>query len=369
MLLILWRRFMQPLKKLDIVLTVYNQERLIQRVLNGIISNTTTPFNLILIFDGCTDQTENNARDFLRRVNNRSNLKKLITGTTNNVFETKANNTAFKKVTSEYFITIQDDMIVKEYSWEKRLTYPLRRFEDVFAVTARGAQDVLPGDGSQEVYANTADRQLGLPRNIFAIRDVINRGPIAFRTSSLKQLSYLDEDFAPYILDDADLSLRAWEKYKWRVGAFWIEYESKVGWGKTRSKGQSDFFNKANSKNTLLLYKKHSKYINSGRKHSIDITINDTEIDLVRSKNKKIIEKGNTLTILNDFLKKNGINLAPLRLKIISFKGSWRLKQLQENSLNDDGIFLTTLVIMLEDGQISSNQFDRALKRQYNKIV
>lgn len=271
----------EKLEVVDIVISSYNQEKLIERVLDGIVKNTITPFNFILVFDGCTDNTQMVALNFLdakKRSGQAGKLQNITVRETQNVFETKANNVGFRLVTTPYFITVQDDMVVDEYAWEKRLTYPLRRFDDVFAVTARGAQDLVPTDGFTEKYTLVAERQFGLPRHIFAVRDVINRGPVAFKTESLKKLNYLNEAYAPYILDDADLCLRAWEKFNWRAGAFWINYVSELSWGKTRAKGSTVNATEVNQRNVERLYKDHREYIEQNVKHSVDYKIDDRDI-------------------------------------------------------------------------------------------
>lgn len=271
----------ERLEKLDIVISIFNQEKLIERVLGGVIKNTITPFRFILIFDGCTDNTQKVAENFLAKRKKKKDiglLQDVIVRVTPNLYETKANNVGFKLVETPYFITIQDDMVIAEYAWEKRLTYPLRRFDDIFAVTSRGAQDLLPSDGFVERYTYTADRQFGLKRNIFAVRDVINRGPVAFKTECLKKLDFLNESYAPCNLDDADLCLRAWKKYGWRAGVLWINYISKSSWGKARAKDSTMNVNSSNQKNIWRLYSDHHDYIESGAKHSIDYRIEDRDI-------------------------------------------------------------------------------------------
>ena len=42
----------------SIILTVHNKDWLIEKVLEGIILNTRTPYELIIIIDGCTDNSE-----------------------------------------------------------------------------------------------------------------------------------------------------------------------------------------------------------------------------------------------------------------------------------------------------------------------
>ncbi|HEY4503955.1 MAG TPA: glycosyltransferase family A protein [Candidatus Paceibacterota bacterium] len=270
-----------PLTKIDIVLSVFNQEKLIRKVLGGIFKNTTTPFNLILIFDGCTDKTEKKVFEYLKKHTPKL-LNTIIIDHASNVYETKANNIGFKKAKEEYMLTLQDDMVINELGWERRLTYPLRKFDNVIAVTSRVAQDVglMENLEGHEYFTNKTGRESNnLPRNIFAIRDTINRGPVAFNMKHLKSMNYLDESYAPSDLDDADLCLRAWREKKLICGVFWIDYISKPKWGKARAKDSNMYADNHIPKNATRLKDTHQDYIKSQIKHSEDIIIPESEID------------------------------------------------------------------------------------------
>lgn len=311
------------LREIDVVLSIFNQEKLIERVLYGIFRNTSTPFNLILIFDGCTDRTEKRALKYIKRYKPR-NLKNLIIERAPNVYETKANNIGFRLAKNEYMLTLQDDMVIDEYGWEKRLTFPIRRFGDIIAVSSRTAQDVglLENPEDQNYFINQTSRELGtLPRNVFAVRDTINRGPIAFDMKYLRMFEFLNEDYAPSDLDDADLCLRAWENKKLRCGAFWIKYISDLKWGKARSK-ESDMYKWNHiSKNALKLRKDHKDYIESKIKHSEDIIIEDDEIDYETRKSGFII------SIKNILIYPIRINVTAIKDNIKNILRPWKRKK------------------------------------------
>ena len=71
----------------SIVLTVHNQEGIIKKILSGIEENTEGSYELIIILDGCTDNSE---KDVIEYVNNSSLKDKTIIKYTNNIFENKA---------------------------------------------------------------------------------------------------------------------------------------------------------------------------------------------------------------------------------------------------------------------------------------
>lgn len=272
-----------PLEKIDILITIFNQEEIIERVLYGVLKNTTTSFNLILVFDGCTDRTKPRAEKYLKHVTS-SFLREIIVRDTPNLFETRANNYGFKLSTCKYLITIQDDMVIREYGWERRLTLPLRKFNDVLAVSARSAQDVVEiGNGGKEKYANQAAFETNtLRRDVFAVRDVGIRGPLALRMDYLKELNYLNDAYAPCALDDTELSLRAWRDKRYKIGVFGINFLSKKEWSKVSAPDSTMKTWESWRRNLEQLYIDHGAYIDSGIKHTEDHMIPDNEIDYER---------------------------------------------------------------------------------------
>ncbi len=270
---------MDPLDLIDIVISIYNQEKNIELLFYTLFLHTTTPFQLILVFDGCTDASKDVALRYIEHFKPRL-LKKLIVRETPNLFETKANNVGFKLSDAEYMITLQDDVFINETGWERRLTYPLRKFDSVFAVTARIAQDIEKMSLEEERYMNRMGSELGtLPRDVFAVRDVLNRGPVAFRMSYLRTLNFLNESYAPCNLDDADISLRGWNEHRWLVGVFAIRYFSPLEWGKTRAKDSTMDVWGSNQKNKIQLMQDHGAYLATGEKHDREYIIPETEID------------------------------------------------------------------------------------------
>jgi glycosyltransferase involved in cell wall biosynthesis len=49
----------------SIILTVHNKDWLIERVIEGIYKYTTEPYELIVVIDGCTDNSEKIIWDYL----------------------------------------------------------------------------------------------------------------------------------------------------------------------------------------------------------------------------------------------------------------------------------------------------------------
>ena len=113
----------------SIILTVHNKGWLIDKVIQNIHKNTVGSYELIIVLDGCTDNSE---EVVLENVHRDATILYAA-----NVFETTANNIGLRRATGEKVIIVQDDMVITEEGWNKRLQKPFDRFDDVFAVTAR----------------------------------------------------------------------------------------------------------------------------------------------------------------------------------------------------------------------------------------
>jgi len=132
----------------SIVLTVHNKGWLLPRVLEGILKNTSGRFELIIVLDGCSDNSKQVAKQYLGA----STVPNLILETPD-IFETLANNVGLRRASGDCCILIQDDMVVQEQDWNLHLAKPVEKFSDVFAVTAmlRTTGDTIKTISKKEV--------------------------------------------------------------------------------------------------------------------------------------------------------------------------------------------------------------------------
>ena len=118
----------------SIILTVHNKGWLVEDVMKGIYENTHGDYELIVVLDGCSDNSEGIVLSNMKEENTTIIYE-------DDVFETKANNAGLRIAKGEYVIIVQDDMIIREDGWNKRMEKPFREFDDVFAVTSRTAHN------------------------------------------------------------------------------------------------------------------------------------------------------------------------------------------------------------------------------------
>lgn len=230
-------------------------------MLAGIECNTSEATReLIIIFDGCTDNSES--------IVTRTILGSRLFPITKfmfapDVFEVKANNIGLRESTQPYCMIIQDDMVIQEKDFDKKLLAPFR-FSDTFAVTARTAHDNIIKDGTVH-HINISGRESGLDKGVFSIRDSCNRGPLLLQHDALEKLNYLDENFAPLHLDDHDLCMRAWKELGMVSGAYMIDYRSDYEWGSSHNPKIAKLSNDSWQKNARILMSRHYEALTGGK--------------------------------------------------------------------------------------------------------
>ncbi|MFA5152770.1 MAG: glycosyltransferase [Clostridia bacterium] len=257
----------------SIILTIHDQQDIIQRVVKSIIDNKSEYVKeLIVIFDACKDKSEQYTKEILDKVKDIN----VIYNYADDLYELKCNNIGLKQSTCNYSLIIQDDMIIQEKDFDKRMLKPFI-FPDTFGITSRIAHNYINVSDKNNPIAWTDPvgfdpynaNILPTRREMFTIRDVSNRGPLMLDNEKTEKLNYLDEIFWPLNLDEHDICLRAWINYGWVSGSFWIKWTSKEEWGGTR-KTQEKYlwFEECGRKNKQTLFERHQEYIVSGHKHN-----------------------------------------------------------------------------------------------------
>jgi len=257
----------------SIILTVHNKDFLLKESLTRIKLLTKGIYELIVVLDGCSDTSEEIVNSFVKE----NPEIKILIEYADDVFETKANNIGLKRATSKYVIIIQDDMLMNEEGWNKRLIKPFEKFNDVFAVSANCAHNWQFNPQSKHFgmvedldncwcdilnHVDHAGKVWGLPRDIFAVRQSVNRGPLAINHDDLITMNYFDELFAPLDMDDHDLCFRMMKKLGKKVGCYWTDFISDFSWGGTHtSTGHKSWFYKSNHKNMKIVWERHSDVI------------------------------------------------------------------------------------------------------------
>jgi glycosyltransferase involved in cell wall biosynthesis len=252
---------------ISIIMPIFNQENIISNIIKGILDNSSDNVKeLILIFDACTDDSLNNVLARLVEKPEWMDVKCFIND--EELYEVKCCNIGFKESKCQYSLNMQDDMLIQEKDFDKRLLKPFSVVPNLFAVSSRDAANVkIIGDRID--FYSLVGKDANSPRNLFQVRDIVNRGQILFDNEKLKELNYLDEDFAPFGQDDTEICIRAYKK-GWVVGSYVINYDSPLEWGGTRKSWEiSKLLEKSESKNMKRIIELHSDII-FAEKHNKD---------------------------------------------------------------------------------------------------
>lgn len=261
-------------KSSSIILTIHNKNYLLHKTLSALKDFTDWRFtDIIFVIDGCNDGSLETV-NFWCKENLETIKSKVIVA--DNVFETKANNLGCKESNADYVIFLQDDTLLLEESWNTRLLWPFKRWDDVFSVSGNCAHNWsynTPGidkEGwSTLLRHHDHANKHNTDRSTFYVRDTCNRGPLAIDRKLMAELNYFDEAFAPLSDDDHDLNMRAFKKFKKVSGFFQIFWFSKSEWGGTRDENgkTKQWVLDVNIKNSSLLYERHKDIID---KHTIE---------------------------------------------------------------------------------------------------
>ncbi len=264
-----------------IILTVHNKEKTILRILTNLVDNLSqSTIKIVIILDGCTDNTEIQINKFLKIQKTNLDFELIFT---KDIWETKANNVGLRNVITEYATIVQDDMLIMQKNWDATLLNYLKKF-NLFSISGRAAHE-FGFNNNQFIVKNISGREYPFSnKNIFgkvigkivsifkpywiykyfrffSIRLVANRGPLIIDMKIAKQLNFFDESFAPFELDDVDLCCRAFKEFGLLSATNPIFYYEING---SKKNNFSSRIVSENSilKNSKILLKRHSDLAN-----------------------------------------------------------------------------------------------------------
>ena len=245
---------------ISIILPVHNQAALMPQVLKSIWAcSSSLVKELIIIVDGCTDNTE----QVVREITESWTWVNVVITLAPDVFEVKADNIGLKLSTQPFCMLTQDDIVIEELGFDVRLVKPMLVWDNVFAVGGRMGLDCFIKPDGYLAYANGVSWS-NLGRQTFAVRDVLNRGPLVLRRQMAEALNWLDEAYAPLAMDDCDICMRAYLEHGWLSGCYPVGQRSDLEWGTTRKNEKSRAIQAASElKNTRMFERKYAEALKS----------------------------------------------------------------------------------------------------------
>ena len=131
---------------LTIVLTTFNQELIVGRVIDSILLCSKMLFELIIIDDSSEDKTLSNV---LAKIMNMDLTRSQIVNVsvyrnTISKFETYCDDFGIRQANTNSIIILQSDIVITEQSFDDKLMAVFRYFPDILMVSGRGTESVVP---------------------------------------------------------------------------------------------------------------------------------------------------------------------------------------------------------------------------------
>jgi len=195
--------------KLTLAFGIYNKAAWIEGLLGSWLAHLSGrhEIELILVFDACTDGSE----EIARRVAASYGLPCVLLYA-DDAYEIRCSNMALEKASGDAIVFVQDDNWIYDRGYDDTLAEAMARIERIGAVGLLAGLELQQGLRWQRIeidrphkgvhFHGTGDRALA----VYAV-DAINR-PFAIHVDLLRSLGGLDEAYCPTSYDDLDLSIR-----------------------------------------------------------------------------------------------------------------------------------------------------------------
>jgi glycosyltransferase involved in cell wall biosynthesis len=274
------------------IIPVFNKQDILPMTLEGINNCAAPESKIIIVIDGCTDNSEKIVDDF--KVKKNRNVQKIYMP---DVHMLRSVNAALKIVDPGFSVIMQDDIVLQEPNFEKKLTdlykamgprlgvISLRMASNINSTSFFNrlrSRRLTPMIEEVDCIVKSGEPQsypIGLNENFYPRMSAIN-GPNIVPWSVREKVGILDEALAPYGYDDPDYCLRAM-KAGFINGIYPLNFRSDVEWGGTRrSKSYLNEVRKIHLRNRRYLWGKHGPYIKSLRGNTGCFSTNDPVVSL-----------------------------------------------------------------------------------------
>lgn len=257
--------------RFNYIVTIHNKEDLIEQVLTGILISARENSHIYLVLDGCTDGTESVIDRMLVDCVGIP-VTKLYAP---DVHEIRSLNIGLRSVPQEgdgYNILLQDDVILRERDFEKKVLAVYQHFDGRVGVlsfrhgTNVGldpiANEIFDTDMIESVYGHGAVDEPLLPG--YAIRRMVClRSPQCISFETIRTIGLLNEKYAPCTYDDHDYGLRCLAAGLENV-VYALKTSSKVEWGGMRRSPQPGLV-AVMKRNRRYVYEDHADFVRSLR--------------------------------------------------------------------------------------------------------
>jgi glycosyltransferase involved in cell wall biosynthesis len=253
--------------RFNYIVTIHNKEDLIDRVITGILFCAGDNSHIYLVLDGCTDGTERVVDGLIENYAGLP-ITKLYAP---DVHEILSLNIALRHTPQDgdgYNILVQDDVIIADRNFEKKVLAVNAHFgarvgvlsfrHGINLAIAESVPSIEEIDLIESSYGyGLCDKPL-LPG--FAVeRMICLRSPQCISFSTVREVGFLNEKYAPYTFDDHDYGLRCLQAGLVNV-VYSVPVRSRVEWGGMRRKPQPGVA-AIMKRNRAYVYQDHENFI------------------------------------------------------------------------------------------------------------
>jgi len=242
---------------LTLAIPVCNQAEIIESILDTLFQSLILPSKIILVLDACFDDTEIKIKKFLLNRNKLSEqvLDVTILKSTEDLFEATCEAICLKFTSTDYFVSLQSDIYMKDPTFFDRAIAAMIKFPDIAGISGKAVVPIYPSFifpfkkgllrsilnfptrligkgplflgrfGSPHIYFGDVSRPQATvmrfskrTRQTIFLGQSIIRGPILWRTSSLFEVGGINHKSYFLGWDDYDVSYRLWKVLNQRVG-------------------------------------------------------------------------------------------------------------------------------------------------------
>lgn len=266
------------------IIPTFNKESMIGKVIEGIHNcvSKTMDYKIIFIIDGCTDNTENILKEYIR---SEELQDKVVLLYADDVHEILSLNYGLAYIRDnlnpephDLIFTVQDDVVLQENNIDIIFKNLFEAYPDLGYVSMRIGANIHSSSGT--VYeSNRIESEFGhwkngafldytkVSYNELHIKEIVIRSPTCMLWKRYQEVGFYDENLAPCGYDCHDISIRLNEA-GYKNAVYVMKYSSEIEWGSMRSNPESKYNTKVGEiyeRNRRYLATKHKKYFESKR--------------------------------------------------------------------------------------------------------
>jgi glycosyltransferase involved in cell wall biosynthesis len=133
----------------SVVVPVFNQEKLINKVLTAIKACMVSNWELIVIDDSSEDNSRNEILGWATEFGAKGGLQRIrLYHSDSQMFESACDSFGFSQIRSPFIIEIQADMIVQDHGFDKRFLHAFDAVPELVLASGRGVESFVSAFGS-----------------------------------------------------------------------------------------------------------------------------------------------------------------------------------------------------------------------------